>query len=288
MDGWWVMDRVTADDGATIVLHSTGSGPAIVVVHGGGVTIGMYRRLATRLSDSFTVHLYNRRGREDAAPRQEPYAVEQDVDDLAVVLQHTGARNVLGHSSGGFIALRAALRLPIDRLALYDAAVSINGGFPTHWLDAARAAARDGDVARSLAITTGGINTHSSVARLPLAVRVGICRAFLATPIGRMMGGLLATTLDESQQIRLHDGPAESWSGIGADVLLAYGAGGPPYYASLNEELARALPHACVLRIPRSGHDGLNRAPRRLVEPLAQFFAAPVIPERADPDAATR
>ena len=87
------------------------------------------------------------------------------------------------------------------------------------------------------------------------------------------MGGLLAATLDESQQIRLHDGPAEAWSGVGADVLLTYGAAGPPYYAGLNEALARAIPRARVLPISHSGHDGLNRAPRRLVEPLAEFFA---------------
>ena len=267
------MERIEAGDGEAIVLHSTGSGPGIVVVHGGGVTIGIYRRLAARLADRFTVHLYNRRGRADAAPRQEPYTFDQDIDDLAVILEHTGARAVIGHSSGGFIALQAALRLPIDRLALYDAAVSIDGGFPTAWLDAAREAARAGDIARSMAITTGGINTHSLSSRLPLGVRVAICRAFLRTSIGRMMGGLLPTTLDESNQIRLHDGPAETWSGINAEVLLAYGANGPGYYAGLNETLARALPRARVLPIPRSGHDGLNRAPDRLVEPLVGFFA---------------
>jgi pimeloyl-ACP methyl ester carboxylesterase len=271
------MERIRAGDGDTIVLHSTGSGPGIVVVHGGGVTIGIYRRLAARLADRFTVHLYNRRGREDAAPRKEPYTFDQDIDDLAVILEHTGARAVIGHSSGAFIALQAALGLPIDRLALYDAAVSIDGGFPTAWLDAARVAARDGDIARSMAITTGGINTHSLSSRLPLGVRVAICRAFLRTSIGRTMGGLLPTTLDESNQIRLHDGPAETWSGIRADVLLTYGASGPGYYAGLNEALAGALPRARVLPIPRSGHDGLNRAPDRLVEPLAEFFAAPAV-----------
>ncbi|BCB76620.1 hypothetical protein GCM10022251_22020 [Phytohabitans flavus] len=274
------MERITAPDGATIVLHSTGSGPDIVVVHGGGVTIGIYRRLASKLADRFTVHLYNRRGREDAGPRKEPYTFDQDIDDLGAVLEHTGARNVIGHSSGGFIALRAALRMPIDRLALYDAAVSIDGEFPMEWLDAARQAAQDGDLARSMAITTAGLNTHSPAARLPLGVRVAICRAFLRTPIGRTMGNLLAQTLDETNQVRLHDGPADPWSAVQAEVLLTYGAGGPPYYVGLNETLAHALPHARVLPIPRSGHDGLNRAPSRLVEPLAEFFAAPVNRER--------
>jgi pimeloyl-ACP methyl ester carboxylesterase len=277
------MDQIRAHDGATIVSHSTGSGPGLVVVHGGGVTIAVYARLARRLADHFTVHLYNRRGRADAPPRTEPYAIEEDVDDLAAVLQHTGARNVIGHSSGGFIALEGAVRLPIDRLALYDAAVSIGGGLPTHWLDTARAAGRDGDTALSLAITTGGINTHAASSRLPLSLRVVLCRAFLRTPVGRTMGELLTTTLEESHQIHLHDGPATLWSAVTADVLLAYGENGPPYYPHLNDELARALDRARVLPIPRSGHDGLNRAPRRLIVPLIEFFAAPAETQRPAP-----
>ncbi|MGC5017081.1 alpha/beta fold hydrolase [Micromonospora sp. DT47] len=276
------MERITASDGATIVLHSTGSGPGIVVVHGGGVTIDVYRRLAAALADRFTVHLYNRRGRADAPPRSEPYTFEQDIDDLALVLEHTGAGNVIGHSSGGFIVLQAALRLPIDRLALYDATVSIDGGFPTAWLDAAREALRASDTARALAITAGGINTQMAASKLPLGVRTAICRAFLRTRIGRTMGDLLPITLDESHQVRVHDGPADQWAGVTAEVLLACGADGPPYYVELNEALARALPRARTLRIPRSGHDAINRAHPRLVDPLAAFFAAPVTPERAD------
>ena len=90
------------------------------------------------------------------------------------------------------------------------------------------------------------------------------------------MGDLLAMTLDESQQIQLYDGPAEQWAGIPAEVLLACGASGPHYYAQSNEALARALPRARAMRIPHSGHDAVNRARRRLIEPFAAFFAAPV------------
>jgi pimeloyl-ACP methyl ester carboxylesterase len=277
------MQRITAPDGAHIVLHSTGSGPGIVVVHGGGVTIEMYRRLAAALADRFTVHLYNRRGRADAPPRSQPYTFDQDIDDLSAVLEHTGTGNVIGHSSGGFIALRAALRLPIDRLALYDAAVSIDGNFPTAWLDPAREATRAGDIARAMALTSAGINTHMAAAKLPLAVQVALCRLFLRTAIGRTMGDLLTMTLDESEQIRRHDGPADRWSAVTAEVLLACGTSGPHYYRHSNEALARALPRAQSLQIPRSGHDAINRARRRLVEPFAAFFTTPVIPERTSP-----
>jgi pimeloyl-ACP methyl ester carboxylesterase len=231
--------------------------------------------LAAALADRFTVHLYNRRGRADAAPRTQPYTVDQDVDDLAAVLEHTGAGNVIGHSSGGFLALRAAMRLPIERLALYDAAISIDGSFPAAWLDGARAAARGGDTARALALTTAGINTHMAASKLPLGVQVAVCRLFLRTPIGGTMGDLLALTLDESQLIRAHDGPAEQWAGVTANVLLMCGGKGPRYYVRSNAALARALPHARTMEIPRSGHDAINRARPRLVEPLAAFFTAP-------------
>lgn len=90
------------------------------------------------------------------------------------------------------------------------------------------------------------------------------------------MGGLLPMTLEESQQIRLHAGPAELWSVVDAQVLLAYGTAGPSYYRDLNAKLAQALPHARVLPVRHSGHDGLNRVPRRIVEPLAAFLADPV------------
>ncbi|MFY1684279.1 alpha/beta fold hydrolase [Micromonospora sp. WMMD730] len=284
MEQHWTVQRVPAADDAEIVLHSTGSGPGIVVVHGGGVTIGIYRRLALRLADRFTVHLYNRRGRDDAAARAEPYDGEQDVDDLAALLTATGVGNVLGHSGGGFVALRATARgLPIDRLALYDPAVQVNGLFPLDWVPAARAAAHAGDIARAMAITGAGLNTQSATSRLPLAVQVAICRLFLRTPIGRGMGELLPTTLDESALIQHHDSPPQRWAGITAEVLLACGGSGPPYYRPITEALAGALPHARTLVVPRAGHDALNRAPQHLVDALADFFTTPVTSQRARP-----
>ncbi|SNT06547.1 Lysophospholipase, alpha-beta hydrolase superfamily [Asanoa hainanensis] len=277
------MERVTTFDGATIALHSTGTGPGIVVVHGGGVTIDVYRRFAAALADRFTVHLYNRRGRGDAPARALPYTFDQEVSDLAAVLAHTGAGNVVGHSAGGLIALDAALRLPIQRLALYDAAISIDGSFPASWLPAARAAAAAGDLPLAMALTAAGINTHQAAARLPLAVRVVMCRLFLRTPIGRMMGDLLPMTLDESTLIAAADGPADRWAGVTASVLLACGGRGPRYYVTADDALAAALPNARSMQIPGSAHDGINRAPDNLVEVFAEFFATPVAPRSGEP-----
>ncbi|MEV6349696.1 alpha/beta hydrolase [Actinoplanes sp. NPDC051851] len=269
----WTTRRITAADGAEIALHSTGSGPGIAVVHGGGVTIGIYRRLAAALADRFTVHLYNRRGRADAAPRPEPYDGEFEITDLSAVLEQTGTRNVIGHSAGGFFAMLAASRgLPIDRLALYDPALQVSGLAPWRWLPDALEAARAGDLPRTMAITSAGINTHSPASRLPLGVQIAMCRLFLRTPIGRMMGDLFVMTLDETVLIGQHDGPPERWAGITAETLFTCGGSGPPYYQDIQRLLVGALPNARGLVIPKCGHDGINRAPARVVEPFADFF----------------
>ncbi|WP_230858491.1 alpha/beta fold hydrolase [Actinoplanes aureus] len=132
-----------------------------------------------------------------------------------------------------------------------------------------------------MAITTAGINTHSAASRLPLRVQIAICKLFIRTSIGRTMSELLPTTLDESALIHSHDGPPEQWAGIDAEVLLACGADGPPNYPPTNEALARVMPHARTLVVPRAGHDALNRAPKHLLDALAEFFTAPVTSEPA-------
>ncbi|MEU1838021.1 alpha/beta fold hydrolase [Micromonospora chersina] len=273
------MQRITAPDGAGIVVHSTGSGPDLVVVHGGGVTIHEYRRLAARLAARFTVHLYNRRGRADAAPRREPYTVEQEIEDLGAVLAHTGARRAVGHSYGAFVVLRAALRLPLERIAVYDAPLRLAGhGLPTAFLDPAEEAVRAGNTARALAIVGAAVNPHSPASKLPLAVRTAICRAFLRTEVGRTMGSLVGMTLAESRQIEAYEGPAGEYAGITAETLLISGARAAPYFTEINDLLAAAIPRARTLRVPGSPHNGIAVAPPALINPVTTFFTAPTAP----------
>ena len=52
------------------------------------------------------------------------------------MLEHTGARSVFGHSGGGFVALRAGLSLPLERIAVYDPGLAIDGRPSFAFLDA--------------------------------------------------------------------------------------------------------------------------------------------------------
>jgi pimeloyl-ACP methyl ester carboxylesterase len=270
------MDSVTLIHGpaAGTVIRSLGDGPDLVVLHGGGVTSREYERLAAALGSAFRVHLYDRRGRPGAPPLAPDHTIEADVADLQAVLEHTGATRVFGHSGGAFIAMQAALRLPLTRIAVYDPGISVDHTVSADWLPDFRAALRAGDEARAMALAGAGAQGGEGLAaRLPMPVQVSICRAFLRTPIGARMRELLPTMATEVGLIAEHDAPATAYAGVQAEVLLAYGARSATYFRRTCEALASALPHARALRIPSAGHNAANIARSAFVRPFADFLA---------------
>jgi pimeloyl-ACP methyl ester carboxylesterase len=116
----------TSKDGTRIGFEKSGSGPAVVVISGALSHRGLYRdrSLPARLSEHFTVYLYDRRGRGESTDVQ-PYAVAREIEDIEALLEDAGGSGSLyGVSSGGALALQAAARLgsaKVTRLAIYDA-----------------------------------------------------------------------------------------------------------------------------------------------------------------------
>jgi pimeloyl-ACP methyl ester carboxylesterase len=268
------IEQVPAGDGETFTVRTTGDGPAVVVLHGGGIDSREYERFARELGRRCTVHLYDRRGRPGAPPLRPGHDVQVDVDDLARVLERTGASRVLGHSGGAFVALQAALRLPIERLAVYDPGVSIDGSVATAWFPRYRAAMAAGDLPRAMALVGAGADPDGAAARLPLAVQIGICRLFLRTPIGRRMAEQLPTVETEVGQIIAHDGPASAYAGIAADSLLAAGARSARSFGIVCDALADALPRARSVRVPGASHNAVNVARPAFVAIFADLLAA--------------
>lgn len=115
---------VTSADGTSILVETSGSGPALVLVDGAmcSLEFGPARDVAKQLSDRFTVYLYDRRGRGGSGDTK-PYAVEREVEDLAAVIEAAGGDAfVMGQSSGASLALEAAVAgVPMRKLAVYEA-----------------------------------------------------------------------------------------------------------------------------------------------------------------------
>ncbi len=118
------MEKVTSNDGTTIAYDQRGKGPAVILVDGALCyrSFGPMTHLAELLGPHFTVYNYDRRGRGDSSDIQ-PYALEREIEDIeALIEQAGGSAFVFGTSSGGALALEAAIQLgdQIKKLAMYE------------------------------------------------------------------------------------------------------------------------------------------------------------------------
>jgi pimeloyl-ACP methyl ester carboxylesterase len=265
--------RTTTAEGRALEVRTVGAGPGVVVVHGSAVSAKDYHRFADALADRFTVHLYDRRGRGGRGPVDDSHGVAADVDDLRAVLRHTGARRVVAHSYGGLVALQSALRVPVERLALVDPAVSVDGGFPSGYVEPFTRAATAGDFPLAMAVLSRGLQSVGPVSRLPVPVQRVLAHAFAATAAGREWRTMLPSAVVEAREVLAYDGPADAYSAITADVLLLTGARSPGYFARAALALLPALPGARYAVVPGAGHNAINLAAAPLMSELVDFLA---------------
>jgi pimeloyl-ACP methyl ester carboxylesterase len=151
------MKKVTSNDGTEIVYDERGSGPAVILVDGALCyrSFGPMPHLAELLAPHFTVYNYDRRGRGDSGDTQ-PYALAREVEDIEALIQEAnGSALVFGTSSGGCLALEAAIKLggKIKKLAMYEPPYNSENAAEQAWKEYRKqladllAAGRRGDAA---------------------------------------------------------------------------------------------------------------------------------------------
>ena len=114
--------------------------PAVLLLHSSASTSGQWRALMEQLAPQFHVIAPDLQGcgKSPAWHFQRPLRLDDEVDALAEVIERAGPRfHLVGHSFGGAVALRLALR-HADRLAslsLYEPVLFslIKGGGGADW-----------------------------------------------------------------------------------------------------------------------------------------------------------
>jgi pimeloyl-ACP methyl ester carboxylesterase len=104
----------THDDGPLLGGRRSGSGPPVLLLHGGpGLGFDYLRDLADELAEENDVAWYQQRGQEPSAA-EGPYTVAADVGDARRVLDTLDWQQayVVGHSWGGHLALHVAQAMP--------------------------------------------------------------------------------------------------------------------------------------------------------------------------------
>ncbi|MDG4882975.1 alpha/beta hydrolase [Mesorhizobium sp. WSM4884] len=118
---------------ARIFIRRAGSGPGLLLLHGFPETHLMWRDVAPKLVDRFSVVCadlrgYGKSGCPPSSPDHAPYAKRAMAADLAMLMTKLGFSRfmVAGHDRGGRVAYRLALDHPdrVEKLAVLDIIVT--------------------------------------------------------------------------------------------------------------------------------------------------------------------
>jgi len=124
------LEKLRIDTGEAVVSVSRGgTGPGVLLLHGFPQTQLMWRDIAPRLAQRFTVVCADLRGYGDSSappssPDHAPYSKRAMARDMISVMAQLGFEHffIAGHDRGGRVAYRAALDHParVDAVAVLD------------------------------------------------------------------------------------------------------------------------------------------------------------------------
>lgn len=267
---------IVSTDGATISYISFGNGPSIVVVPGALSVASDYVAFASCLARKFSVHILERRGRGLSSPQDDLYSMDREVEDVLALQHETGASFLVGHSFGGLVALEAARRnMALDKVAVYEPGVSINGSIPMGWIRGyeeklARKEYLDAFVEYSLG--TGPDRARNC----PKWLMKLLLPLFLNPRERQRMLGLLAENLREHREIARLDSTYRNYREVSAGVLLLHGGRtGIGWVRLAIEHLTTVLPRSSIHVFPRLDHFGINKeAPEEVARVVSNYFSS--------------
>ena len=280
---------VISADGTTIGYHQLGHGPALIMLHGANTSGLDFTQLAEPLADLFTVYLPDRRGRGLSGPFSKNYSIQEEVADLTALVNKTGAQLLYGVSAGGMICLLASLSLPgIQKIALYEPALLMDGTAHTAWLPRFDQEMAGGKVAAALVTSMKGLELGGPVMNaMPNWLLEALTNAAMkgedkkAGPDAITMRKLAPTLHYDGLLLAEMSGQLDRFRAVSAEVLLLGGSKGLPFLKPTLDVLETTLPHVAKrVEFPGLEHGGSNNPsqtnrgskPELVAQELRQFF----------------
>lgn len=277
---------VPTRDGGRLALYSYGAEDApgdrrVVVIGGAFLTALIYRpfsmALADGLGDGWAVDVYDRRGLGNSTEQPAGYSMATEIADVRTVMDATGARNILGHSLGGSVALNAVQEFTgtsyePDKLAVYDAAVNIDGSIDTSWLDGFEAAVNAGKVGHALARMKKDMQPGTALSKVPEPVLAGLMAVVSRTKVNRIFQELMPTGVGELRAAYDEAEHARNFAVLPANTHFMAGGKSPSYYKVTAQRLHAAVPGSTFELSPKGFHGSIPAAVKELVTDIADYF----------------
>jgi pimeloyl-ACP methyl ester carboxylesterase len=283
---------VLSKDGTQIGYRSIGRGHGIAFVQGTMGTIENFTHLAHDLSDSFTLHLIERRGRGiSPKPFAAHHSIARDVEDIDAVAKKTGARYVFGLSSGGVIALQAVLTSPsLEKVAVYEPALLIDDDERTEALQRFQKAMARGDTAQALVVAMKTSEMGPPfLNHIPDWLLVSLTKRLLQREDKKAAAGAdrfwhtVAPTLQfDFEVIAEMSSKWRSFQSINRPVLLLGGSKSPTYLTKALDALEDVIPESERIELEGLDHgaawnyherQNAHGNPKRVAQELRRYFA---------------
>lgn len=286
----YITSSVTSKDGTIIGYRQYGHGPGIVLEQGGMGSAHNFHQLAGQLSETFTVYVPDRRDRGLSGPHSSDYSIQKDVEDVDALLTKTGAHALFGLSTGGLIALQAALTLPaIHKVAIYEPALSVNGSTPLAWVARYDREMSQGKVAEALITGMKGPKMGPAAFRaMPYWVLKPIINKIVTLEDKDGSGEYLSmrtlapTLHHDGQLLFAMSGTLENFRALQTEVLLLGGSKSAAFQKVSVAALEKVLPHVTRVEFPGLDHGSVwnydkqrnpGGQPERVAQELRRFFA---------------
>jgi pimeloyl-ACP methyl ester carboxylesterase len=272
---------VESADGTDIGYRELGSGPSIIVVHGGMQAAQSFMGLGRALAPDYTVCLPDRRGRGASGPHGAEFGIGREVEDMQALVAATGATRIFGLSSGALVSLRTAFATPaLTRVALYEPPLSVNGSVPIDWSARLERELAAGKIIPALITALRGTQTGPGFTRIPRflltpALTLGLRAQQSAADGDIPIPDLVPTMPFDLKLVRDMADTVTDYAAITARVLLLGGSKSPAYLHTALDALSSVLPNASRITFPDLDHSGPddNGNPARVAAALREFYA---------------
>src|SRR5688572_1795274 len=256
------MKAIKGSTGVTVSYSVAGSGPPLVLVHGGFSDHETnWTFVAPLLRQRFTVYAIARRGR-GTTDATEGHTLGDEAQDVADLVRSIGTPvYLLGHSYGAHCALLAAAQHPfsVRKLVLYEPA----------WPDAVRpdALAALETLAAADAWDQFAFAFFANVLHVPVDELDALRASALWLPIIADARASLA----DLRAIRAHQFDPLQFARLDVPVLLQIGSESPrDLYVT--DALAAVLPNAQIDTLSGQAHEGMTTAPHLYAQATTQFL----------------
>lgn len=281
-------------DGAHLALYTYGNTQArgdkrVLVVGGAFLTALIYRpfaaALSTQFGDEWAIDIYDRRGRGNSSPQPHDYSMETEVSDVSLMLKHTGAQNLFGHSLGGAVVLNAVREyveksttseehsaLIPRRLAVYDPAINIDSSIDTSWLQQFERDVEAGRNRRAIARMQRGMQFSPTLSRVPQPILALLVAGTSRFGAGKVTRALLPTGVGELRAVLKESHPVQQFAKLPENTCFMAGSKSAAYFRATAQVLHRAVPGSRYVETPKGIHGSVPAAFKELLGEICDYF----------------